>query len=92
MDRVVNFTQRGDRYKRAYWVFSRGGQYSDFLIVSAEKPFWMNKYIVQNDKTFLDGATSKVFWDFVQIPSQNSFNDFLQSPSATQNSFKNEVL
>lgn len=53
----------------------------------------MNKYIVQNDKTFLDGATSKVFWDFVQIPNQNSFNDFLQSPSATQNSsFKNEIL
>lgn len=82
-----------DRYKRTYSVFFRGDQYSDFLIVSAEKPFWINKYIVQNDKTFLDGTTSKVFWDFVPIPSQNSFNDFLQSPSATQNSsFKNEAL
>lgn len=43
--------------------------------------------------TFLDEATSKTFRDSVLIPSQNSFDDCLQSPAATQKeNFKNETL
>lgn len=70
LHKEVNLGCTCDRYKRAYSMFSRGDQYSDFLIFSAEKPFWMNKYIVQNDKTFLDGATSKVFDILSKFPAR----------------------